>query len=64
MGHRLSGDVDLFTDWQSRDSFPRAVDAVIDTMQAHGYSVSVVIRHETFARLLLGDPAMPNQEAE
>lgn len=45
MGHRLSGDVDLFTDWQSRDSFPRAVDAVIDTMQAHGYSVSVVIRH-------------------
>jgi hypothetical protein len=64
MGHRLSGDVDLFTDWQSRDSYPRAVDAVIDTMQAHGYSVSVVIRHETFARLLLGDPAMPNQEAE
>lgn len=64
MGHRLSSDVDLFTDWQSRDRFPQAVDAVIDTMRAHGYSVSVVIRNETFARLLLGDPAAPGQEPE
>jgi hypothetical protein len=64
MGHRLSGDVDLFTDWQQRDDFPRAVDAVIETMQAHGYEVSVVIRNETFARLLLDEPGAPTQEAE
>lgn len=64
MGHRLSGDVDLFTDWQSRDSFPTAVAAVIDTMQAHGYHVTVVIRSDTFARLLLSDPDAEDLPAE
>jgi hypothetical protein len=64
MGDRLSSDVDLFTDWHSRESFPRAVNAIIDAMQSHGYSVSVVILNETFARLLLDDRAAPDQEAE
>jgi hypothetical protein len=64
MGDRLSGDVDLFTDWQSRGSFPTAVDSVIQCMTEHGYGVSVVTRTETFARLLLTDSAVPDSEPE
>jgi hypothetical protein len=64
MGNRLSGDVDLFTDWQRRGDFPRAVDAVITAMESHRYDVTVVLRNETFARLLLGDTSLPEQEQE
>lgn len=56
MGDRPSGDVDLFTDWQRRADFLTAVDTVIDALQGHGYVVTVVIRSETFARLLLVAP--------
>jgi hypothetical protein len=56
MGHRPSGDVDLFTDWQRRADFPAAVDTVLDAFERHGYSVTAVIRTDTFARLLLSDP--------
>jgi len=64
MGQRLSGDVDLFTDWQRRADFPCAVDAVIVAMQSRGYRVNEVIRNETFARLLLDEDARPDQEPD
>ena len=50
MGHRRSEDVDLFTDWQLRADFPRAVDKVIGAMEESGYTVAVVVRNDTFAR--------------
>jgi hypothetical protein len=55
MGDRPSGDVDLFTDWQMRADFPRAVDAVVDALTSEGFEVAEVIRNDTFARLLLSD---------
>lgn len=64
MGNRLSGDVDLFTDWQLRGDFPRAVDAVIKAMEHHGYLVTEMIRSDTFARLLLDDTSRPGDEPE
>lgn len=64
MGNRLSSDVDLFTDWQRRGDFPRAVDAVVAAMESHGYSITVVVRNETFARLLLGDTTRLNDGPE
>ncbi|MEV6299468.1 nucleotidyl transferase AbiEii/AbiGii toxin family protein [Actinoplanes sp. NPDC051861] len=64
MGHRLSGDVDLFTDWQSRGDFGRAVEAIIAAMEAHRYTVTVVTRADTFARLLLDDQSRPGAEPE
>lgn len=53
IGDRPSGDVDLFTDWHRRADFPAGVDAVITGLQRHGYSVKVLTRGETFARLLV-----------
>jgi hypothetical protein len=53
MGNRPSGDVDLFTDWHRRADFPTAVDAVIAALTKHGYGVTVTLRNETFARILL-----------
>lgn len=53
MGNRPSGDVDLFTDWQRRADFPEAVDTVIDAFSAAGYTAQVVMREDTFARLLV-----------
>jgi hypothetical protein len=64
MGHRLSEDVDLFTDWQLRADFPLAVDKVADAMAASGYAVTVVARSDTFARFLLQDPDRPSGEPE
>jgi len=52
IGSRPSGDVDLFTDWQRRADFPRAVDTVIAALEERGYAASVVTRGDTFARLL------------
>lgn len=62
MGNRLSGDVDLFTAWQARESFPEAVDDVIRVLGDEGYSVDVLMRSDTFARLLVRDEK--NQDAE
>jgi hypothetical protein len=56
MGHRPSGYVDLFTDWQRRADFPAAVDTVVEALERHGYGVTGAIRTDTFARLLLSDP--------
>jgi hypothetical protein len=64
MGNRLSSDVDLFTDWQRRGDFPRAVDAVIGAMESHGYDVTEVVRSETFARLLLSDTSRAEDEPD
>ena len=55
MGDRPSGDVDLFTDWQRRGDFPMAVDTVVAALESHRYAVTLVMRSETFARLLLED---------
>ncbi|MGW5666712.1 nucleotidyl transferase AbiEii/AbiGii toxin family protein [Micromonospora sp. NPDC003776] len=64
MGNRLSGDVDLFTAWHSRDTFPRAVDDVIHVLQDEGYDVDVLIRNDTFARLLIRDEKQPDAEPD
>ena len=64
MGQRLSGDVDLFTDWQRRADFPRAVDTVVAALESHQYTVTVVSRGDTFARLLLADRSRPGSEPE
>lgn len=59
MGKRLSGDVDLFTDWQRRADFPAAVDAILHAPGKAGHAVTVVIRTDTFARLMLTAPHAP-----
>lgn len=57
---RPSEDIDLFTAWDRRDDFNVAVDAVVGAYRADGYTVDVVQRFETFARLAVTDPAMPH----
>jgi hypothetical protein len=63
MGSRPSGDVDLFTDWQRRADFPTAAEAVINALGQHGYAVSVVLRGDTFMRLMVR-PAGDDDDAE
>jgi hypothetical protein len=60
MGERPSGDVDLFTDWHRRGDFPAAVDAVVTALIAQGYTVTMVARAETFARLLVATTDSPD----
>ena len=43
--------------WAYRDDFDDAVNAVIGALEAEGMEVAVVARAETFARLLVTDPA-------
>jgi hypothetical protein len=61
IGDRPSGDVDLFTDWHRRADFPGAVDAVISALELHDYTVRVLTRGETFARLLVSAPDASGQ---
>jgi hypothetical protein len=56
MGNRPSGDVDLFTSWQHRGEFSEMADAVISALESAGYKVSVIMRAETFTRLILTGP--------
>ena len=58
---RPSEDVDLFTAWERRGDFAAAVEAVVDGYRAGGYSVEVIQQFETFARLAVADPALPNR---
>jgi hypothetical protein len=58
---RPSEDVDLFTAWERRDEFAVAVDSVVAAYRADGYTVEVTQRFETFARLAVPDPAVPDQ---
>ncbi|MFV2022577.1 nucleotidyl transferase AbiEii/AbiGii toxin family protein [Micromonospora sp. LOL_023] len=58
---RPSEDVDLFTAWERRGDFAQAVDAVVDTYRADGYTVEVTQRFETFARLAVTDPSEPDR---
>src|SRR5450432_425305 len=53
MGDRPSSDVDLFTDWQLRADFPAAVDAVVAALEQHDYTVQILARTDTFARLVV-----------
>lgn len=55
MGHRPSGDVDLFTDWRDRENFPGVVAAVVGALETHGFKVEVGVQGDTFARLLVSD---------
>ncbi|MGW5557377.1 nucleotidyl transferase AbiEii/AbiGii toxin family protein [Micromonospora sp. NPDC003944] len=64
MGSRLSGDVDLFTAWHLRASFPEAVDNVIIALEEHQYAVITLIRNDTFARLLVADRNDPDREPD
>lgn len=58
---RPSEDVDLFTAWERRGDFTEAVDVVVDAYRADGYTVEVTQRFETFARLAVTDPAVPDR---
>ncbi|WP_240639063.1 nucleotidyl transferase AbiEii/AbiGii toxin family protein [Micromonospora ureilytica] len=64
MGSRLSGDVDLFTAWHLRASFPEAVDNVIKALEEHQYEITALIRNDTFARLLVADRNDPDGEPD
>jgi hypothetical protein len=55
MGSRPSGDVDLFLDWGHRGEFPEALEAVTAALREKGYTVELVMRAETFARLLIAE---------
>ena len=58
---RPSEDVDLFTAWERRGDFAAAVQAVIGAYRTDGYNVEVVQQFETFARLAVADPAVPDR---
>lgn len=59
---RPSEDVDLFSDWQQRADFPRAVDAVIAGYESEGFRVAVDLRLDTFARLHLTHDDTPDEQ--
>jgi predicted nucleotidyltransferase component of viral defense system len=48
---RLSEDVDLFTSNTNERTFSDAVDGVVDTLSASGYTITVARRTEQFARM-------------
>ena len=58
---RPSEDVDLFTAWERRDDFAKAVDAVVTAYREGGYAVEIAQRFDTFARLAVTDPALADQ---
>src|ERR1022692_2624944 len=62
MGDRPSGDVASFTSWQHRGEFPELTAAVVATLEAAGYKVSVIMSAETFTRLILADPEGGTEE--
>jgi hypothetical protein len=59
---RPSEDVDLFSDWQQRADFPRAVDAVIAAYENEGFRVAIDLRLDTFARLHLSEDGTPDEQ--
>jgi hypothetical protein len=58
---RPSEDVDLFTAWERRDEFTVAARAVVDAFTTAGYTVEVTQQFDTFARLAVTDPAVPDR---
>jgi hypothetical protein len=46
IGHRPSGDVDLFMDWQRRADFPQVADLVMVALTEAGFAVTVDARGE------------------
>jgi len=62
IGRRPSGDVDLFTTWQHRDEFPELTSAVLSALKGAGYTTSVIMSGETFARLIVTDPLDGQEE--
>jgi hypothetical protein len=59
---RPSEDVDLFSDWQQRAEFPKAVDAVIAAYENEGFRVAIDLRLDTFARLHLSQDHNPDEQ--
>lgn len=59
---RPSEDVDLFSDWQRRADFPRAVDAVIAAYENEGFRVATDLRLATFTRLHLSQDSTPDEQ--
>jgi len=53
--------IDLFTAWERRGDFAIAADAVVETYRAGGYNVEVSQRFETFARLAVTHPPIPDR---
>jgi hypothetical protein len=62
MGDRLSGDVDLFIDWQRHADFPAVVEVVLEALATECLPVTVDTRGDTFARLLVGQLDAPEAE--
>ncbi len=58
IGSWASGDVGLFVNWARQDDFDDAVNAVIGALEAERMEVTLVVRAETFARLLVTDPSV------
>lgn len=58
---RASEDVDIFGDWDRRDEFPAAVDAIVEAYREVGFVVETDLRLDTFARLRVTDPAAPQR---
>lgn len=59
---RPSEDVDLFSDWQQRADFPKAVDAVIAAYENEGFLVAIDLRLDTFARLHVSQDSSPDEQ--
>jgi hypothetical protein len=57
---RPSEDIDLFTAWERRGEFAAAVDAVVSAYRTEKYAVEVTQQFDTFARLAVTDPALPD----
>ena len=53
--HRLSEDIDLFTDRWNAEAFERAVESVSTAFRDSGFQVELARQAETFARLLVTD---------
>jgi hypothetical protein len=51
IGQRPSGDVDLFLAWDRHGEFDHALDAVTDALARENFSVKLLMRGATFARL-------------
>jgi hypothetical protein len=56
IGQRPSGDVDLFLAWDRRGEFDQALDAAIGALTRGNFTVKILMRGATFARLQVAVP--------
>lgn len=63
IGHRPSGDIDLFTDWHRRTDFPAVVEKVIAALEQHGYKIRSLPRAKPLPVLLGIGPVLHPDDA-